>query len=102
VPDSDHVCLVVRYYVKPGNVDAVADALRRMAPFVKEREPGCLVYRVDRSSEDPNLLFLYEEYENRAAVDAHRATPHYAEHITGTIVPLLERREVAFATPLIR
>lgn len=73
-----------------------------MSPLVKEREPGCLLYRVDQSNDDPNLFFLYEEYENSSAVEAHRTTSHYAEHIAGTIAPLLDRREVCFATPLIR
>jgi autoinducer 2-degrading protein len=99
---SDHVVLVARYTVKPGNVEAVLDALRRIAPLVRANEPGCLTYQVNRAKDDPNTLLLYEEYVDQAAVDAHAATPHFQEIILGTIVPLLERREREFFTPVLR
>jgi len=87
------ITLIARYYVKPGNVEAVLDALRRMAPLVAEQEPGCLIYRVNRSDDDGNLLLLYEEYEDESSFLGHRETPHFKQLIEGTVVPLLERRE---------
>ena len=99
---SDRVVLVAHYTVKPGNVEAVLDALRRMAPLVRANEPGCTTYQVNRAKDDPNTLLLYEEYVDQAAVDAHAATPHFQEIILGTIVPLLERREREFFTPVLR
>jgi quinol monooxygenase YgiN len=93
---SDRVVLVARYTVKPGNVDTVLDALRRMQPLVAQHEPGCLVYHVNRSQDDPNLLLLYEEYTDHAALEAHTGTPHFKEIIIGTVIPLLARREREF------
>ncbi len=98
----DRVVLVARYTVKPGNVEAVLDALRRMAPLVRAHEPGCTTYHVNRAQDDPNALLLYEEYVDQAAVDAHAATAHFREIILGTVVPLLERRERTFYTPALR
>jgi quinol monooxygenase YgiN len=41
-------------------------------------EPGCIVYRVHRSTTDPELFLFYETYADDAAFDAHRTAPHLA------------------------
>lgn len=87
------VVLVAKYHVKPGNVDKVLDGLQRMKPLVQRDEPACLFYQVSRSSEDENLVMLYEHYRDEAALGAHRETPHFKAIIEGEIVPLLERRD---------
>ncbi len=88
--------LVAKYHVKPGHGDTVEAALRRMAPLVLAQEPGCTQYRVHRSTENPDLFLLYEEYVDQAAIEAHRRMPQFQEIIEGTIVPLLDKREREF------
>ena len=92
------IVLVARYYGKSGQGDAIQAALRQIAPLVKEREPGCMLYRAARSQDNPDDFLLYEEYEDEAALLAHRETPHFKEIIEGTIVPMLEKRERALYT----
>jgi quinol monooxygenase YgiN len=87
------IVLTAKYYLKPGNGAAVDAALQRMAPLVKQHEPGCHLYQVSRSRDNPDLLLLYEQYADEAALQAHRETPHFKEIIEGTVVPLLEKRE---------
>ncbi len=87
------IVLVAKYIVKAGQGDAVAAALRRMAPLVKAGEPGCTLYHANRATENPDLFLLYEHYVDQAALAAHRETPHFKDIIEGTIVPLLEKRE---------
>jgi len=87
------IVLVAKYIVKPGQGEAVAAALRRMAPLVKASEPGCTLYHANRAADNPDLFLLYEHYVDQAALAAHRETPHFKEIIDGTIVPLLDRRE---------
>jgi (4S)-4-hydroxy-5-phosphonooxypentane-2,3-dione isomerase len=90
------IVLVAKYHVKPGHGDTVEAALSRMAPLVLAQEPGCTQYRVHRSTENPNLFLLYEEYVDQAAIEAHRRMPQFQEIIEGTIVPLLDKREREF------
>ena len=85
--------LIARYYVKPGNSQAVREALAKMAARVKADEPACLVYNANIDPENENLYCLYEIYKDDAALVAHRETPHFKEIIEGIIVPLLEKRE---------
>jgi quinol monooxygenase YgiN len=90
------VVLVARYYAIPGKGDAVEQALKEMAPKVKELEPGCLMYQVSRSHENADHFLLYEQYQDMAALEAHRETAHFKEIIGEKISPLVERRERGF------
>jgi len=97
----DKRTLLARYRAKPGIGDAVAQALERMADAVRRDEPACLVYRVSRSIDDPDVFVLYEEYVDEAALLAHRETPHFRASIEETVVPLLESREREVLIPLL-
>ena len=68
---------------------------------VRRDEPACLVYRAARSVDDPDVFVLYEEYEDEAALLAHRETPHFRELIEGVIVPVLVSRERELLVPLL-
>jgi quinol monooxygenase YgiN len=94
------IVMVATYVVKAGNGEAVADALRRMAPLVKGREPGCVLYQANRSRESPDHFLLYEVYADQAALEAHRETAHFKEIIEGMVIPLLESRERSFYDPV--
>ena len=95
------VVLVAKYYVTPGKSNEVETALKTMAACVREQEPGCLLYHVNRSRENVGLFLLYEHYRDMAALEAHRATLHFREIIEGTIVPLLDKREREFYAPVV-
>lgn len=95
------IVLVAKYHVKEGHMDTVLEALKEMAPLVKEHEPDCSVYFANRSTEKPNLILLYEQYADQTAVEAHRETPHFKEIIEGRIVPLLEKRERELYEPVV-
>jgi autoinducer 2-degrading protein len=41
------------------------------------KEPGCLRFDVLRSQTASNEFFFYELYQNAAAIDYHKAQPHY-------------------------
>ena len=46
------------------------------------------------------MFVLYEEYEDEAALLAHRETPHFKELIEGVIVPKLASREREILIPV--
>jgi len=93
--------LLARYHVRQGNGDAVVRALREMGEAVRRDEPRCLIYRAARSNEDPDTFVLYEEYEDEAALLAHRETPHFKSLIEDTVVPLLASREREILVPVL-
>ena len=70
--------LVVPLKVKPEMREKfLAAALEDSTCSVRD-EPGCLRFDVLQDNSDPNRFFFYEFYVDEAAVDAHRAAPHYA------------------------
>jgi autoinducer 2-degrading protein len=93
--------LLARYHVQAGKGDSVEEALREMGEAVQRDEPRCSTYRAARSTEDPDVFVLYEEYEDEAALLAHRETPHFRELVEGRIVPLLVSREREVLVPVL-
>ena len=87
------IVLIAKYTTKPGNVPQVLEHLKKMKPLVEAGEPGCKFYQVSKSTENDNLILLYEHYVDAAALAAHRETPHFKSIIEGTVIPLLEKRE---------
>src|ERR1041384_4652674 len=61
-----------------GKGDALAALLVEQAAAVRASEPGCLVYRMHRSTRDPELFLVYEMYADDDALEAHRTAPHLA------------------------
>lgn len=41
-------------------------------------EPGCLRFNVLQDAQDQNVYYFFEVYRDEAALEAHRAAPHYA------------------------
>jgi autoinducer 2-degrading protein len=41
-------------------------------------EPGCARFNVLENAGEPNTFYFYEVYRDEAALEAHRAAPHYA------------------------
>ena len=96
---AGEVAVVARYQVKPGQGDEVARLLRGHVA-ASRAEPGCLQFTVLRSAEDPDSFLLYERYVSREAVDAHRASPHFAAIAQARIWPLLADRSADLYQPL--
>jgi quinol monooxygenase YgiN len=83
--------VIAQYRAKPGRGDEVAEVLALHGPR-SEAEPGCRSFTANRSQEDGDRFILYEQYDDEAAFQAHRESPHFAEYIAGRVVPLLDER----------
>ena len=87
--------VAAQYYAKEGKDDEIAGILRTMIP-ISRAEPGCAMYIINRSVDDPRKFLLYEQYHDKAGYEAHMATEPFKRNILGKIVPMLESRERAF------
>ena len=56
------------------------------------KEPGCRRFDILNLGSDPNHFFLYEIYDNEAALKAHRETPHFKKYAT-TTANMVAKRE---------
>jgi quinol monooxygenase YgiN len=83
--------VAAQYYAMEGKQEEIAAILKKMIP-ISRAEPGCALYMVNRSVDDPRKFLLYEQYHDRAGYDAHMATQPFKENILGKVVPMLESR----------
>jgi autoinducer 2-degrading protein len=54
-------------------------------------EPGCRVFNVQVLASDPNHVFIYEVYDNEAALQAHRASDHFKKYAATTSKMIAKR-----------
>lgn len=93
------ICVAVTYVIKPGHEEEAANLFRTLTVHTR-REPGCRMYVAHRSPTDRRRFFLYEQYVDQAALDAHRASAHFAEYAKGQLFPLIESRTPEVFEPL--
>ena len=68
----------VKVRVKPGQRRRFLEAIEVDALGSERDEPGCYRFNVLQDEQDENVYYFYEVYTSPAALEAHRATPHYA------------------------
>jgi quinol monooxygenase YgiN len=72
------LALVVSLQVKPGHRDGFLAAISEQAQRSFTDEPGCRYFDVTVDTADDHHFTFYELYADQAALDAHRAAPHFA------------------------
>ena len=87
--------VTAKWTARAGEEEAVLAAVRSLvAP--SRGEPGCLLYLPSRDPENPRVFFIYEQYADRAAYEAHGVSEHFRSHGLEGAIPRLESRERAF------
>jgi quinol monooxygenase YgiN len=85
------IVLIVNYVVKAGTEEQAREYIRKLTEHTR-REPGCRIYIGHQSVTDPRQFCFYEQYDDQAALDAHRAAPYFAEYVTNGLLKIAERR----------
>ena len=68
----------VKVRVKPDARDRFLKAIEVDALGSERDELGCMRFNVLQDGQDQNVYYFYEVYRDAAALEAHRAAPHYA------------------------
>jgi autoinducer 2-degrading protein len=93
------ICVAVTYVVKPGHEDEAVAFFRTLTEHSRA-EPGCRMYLAHRSMADPRRFFLYEQYDDQAALDAHRAAAHFERYVKNGLFLIIESRSPEIYVPL--
>jgi (4S)-4-hydroxy-5-phosphonooxypentane-2,3-dione isomerase len=70
--------IIVDFTVKVGRMAAFRTLVEANARASCRDEPGCRRFDVLNPTDGQDPIVLYEIYDDRAAFDAHLASPHYA------------------------
>ena len=92
-------------YVNAVDLDIAPAEMAAFLVAIKEngaatvKEPGCRQFDIMVEAKNPNHVFLYEVYDNEAALTAHRNTDHFKKY-AATTGKMVTGRNVRAMTPV--
>jgi len=81
--------LLVQFTVKAGTETQARHHIKIMQENTR-KEPGCRLYVGQQSCKDPRKFCFYEEYDDAAALDAHRASAYFRDNITNGLEKIFD------------
>lgn len=93
------ICFAVTFDIAPEHWDEATRLLAELTRHTRQ-EPGNLMYLAHQSQGERRKFFLYEQYVDDAALDAHRRSPHFDQFATNGLYKLVSARSVEFFDPL--
>ena len=81
--------LVVRMTAQEGKEAETVATMRELAEATRQ-EPGCELYIPTRDPENRRSFLFYEQYVDKAALDAHAASEHFQRLAVGKLFELME------------
>lgn len=72
------IALIVSLDVYPERLEEFLAAIKENADRTFNDESGCKYFDVTQDLKNPHHFMFYELYEDEAAIEAHRAAPHFA------------------------
>jgi quinol monooxygenase YgiN len=105
LPSSNAAAQSSEVYVNAVELVIIPSEMPKFLEAIKEnaanavKEPGCREFNVSVLHNRPNHVFLYEVYDNEAALNAHRATDHFKKY-QATTANMVADRNVRAMTPI--
>jgi quinol monooxygenase YgiN len=93
------VVLAVTWMAKAGHDADVPPILAKLTEESR-KEPGVLMFQVHRHKTEPRRFFIYEQYKDDAALEAHRTTTHFLQYARKDLPKVADRVEGNLFEPL--
>jgi quinol monooxygenase YgiN len=84
-------------YINAVDLVIIPDQMSKFVEAIKEnganavKEPGCREFNITVLANRPNHVFLYEVYDNEAALASHRNTEHFKKFVATTANMVADR-----------
>jgi quinol monooxygenase YgiN len=91
LPSREAAAQSAGVYINAVDLDIVPSETAKFLEAVKEngefavKEPGCREFNITVLASNPNHVFLYEVYDNEAALTAHRNGEHFKKFQAATV-----------------
>jgi quinol monooxygenase YgiN len=89
----------IHFTFAPEDADK-AEAILRELRDASRKEEGVITFDVARSREKPNVFALWEEYKDKAALDAHVATEHFQRLVLNGVRAMAQQRNGETVYPI--
>ncbi len=93
------IVLAVTWMAKVGREKEVVDVFSKLTEESR-KEAGCIMYLVHQHKTEPQRFLVYEQYKDDAALEAHRAAPHFLQYVKKELPKLGARIEGNLYNPL--
>lgn len=93
------ITFTVRMKFKSEDREEIQKALRSLTA-ASRLEPGCVAYVPHILEDDPDTVFIYEQYRDQAAREAHAASDHFQKYVVGCLYQRMLERQTENLTAL--
>ena len=93
------IVLAVTWMAKSGKENETGAMFRALTELSRQ-EPGCLMYQVHVHQKDARRFFIYEQYRDEAAFEAHRQTAHFQDYARKQLPLIADRIDGELYDPL--
>jgi (4S)-4-hydroxy-5-phosphonooxypentane-2,3-dione isomerase len=93
------VVLAVTWMAKTGREAETAEIFSKLTAESR-KETGCAMFLVHRHKTEGRRFFVYEQYKDDAALESHRATPHFLQYAKKELPKVADRIDGQLYTPL--
>ena len=93
------VVLAVTWMAKAGREAEVAALFLKLTEESR-KEAGCAMFVVHRHRTESRRFFIYEQYKDDAALEAHRSSPHFLQYAKKDLPKIADRTEGNLFDPL--
>jgi len=97
---EDPIALFLEFQFEAEDMNFAIELLTEMQNQTIENEEGCIAYDILLNDEEPNTIYLYECYENKAALDVHNNAAYYKNIVDKQLSPLIKDRRVLKLKPI--
>ena len=97
LPGHDAAAQTSGVYINAVDLVVIPSEMPKFLEAIKEnganavKEPGCREFNITVLANNPNHVFLYEVYDNEAALNAHRQTEHFKKYQAATANMIADR-----------
>lgn len=95
------VVLFVEFELDQKNMETALALLKEMQIQTLENEEGCIAYDILLSEEQPNKIFLYENYENTQAQREHNNSPYFKEIVSNKLPKYIKGSKIIKLYPVV-
>lgn len=98
--NENPIALFIEFQFETKDMNLAVELLSEMQNQTIEHEEGCIAYDILKNNEEPNIIYIYECYENKAALDAHNKASYFKEIVDKKLSTLIKEQKILKLSPI--
>lgn len=94
------IVLFVEFQFETKDMGTAIELLTEMQNETVENEEGCIAYDIMLNDEEPTTIYIYECYENKAALKAHNNALYFKKIVGEKLPSLIKAQKILKLNPI--